>query len=436
MLLHMNKKYLAFTPRSELLRLSSFGVIVGTAAGIVVVLFRFLIEYVQTELLNDADPENYESLSNLEIFLFPLIGGILLGTIFHFIPKQYRQVGVGHTLNGLKNQEAKLPFKNAITQFFGGAITIASGHSVGREGPSIHLGAATGSLIGQHFKLDYSHTQILLGCGVAAAIAASFNTPIAGVIFALEVILLDYAVLSIMPIIISAIIATLISHTVFGAANEFATTSFAITSKVEIFSITTTGIIVGVAAAIFIRSMVLVNRKSQHIPIFLRLSLAGLLTGIMALMVPEIMSLGYDTIDSALNSEFVLSTLLLIIVLKIAATTIGLGLGLPGGLIGPTLVIGALIGSAVGIITQTLIPEAAADPGLYVMIGMAAMMAATLQAPLAALMAIFELTLNANIVLPGLIAIVAASLTCSELFKQPSIFTAMSNADKKPPKQE
>ena len=156
----------------------------------------------------------------------------------------------------------------------------------------------------------------------------------------------------------------------------------------------------------------------------------------MALMVPEIMSLGYDTIDSALNSEFVLSTLLLIIVLKIAATTIGLGLGLPGGLIGPTLVIGALIGSAVGIITQTLIPEAAADPGLYVMIGMAAMMAATLQAPLAALMAIFELTLNANIVLPGLIAIVAASLTCSELFKQPSIFTAMSNADKKPPKQE
>jgi len=414
---------------SELLRLSCFGIIVGTVSGFVIVLFRFLIEYIQASMLAGGDPENYESLSPLEIFLFPLAGGILIGAIFHFIPANKRQVGIGHTLDYLKNHNARLPFSNAAAQFIGGIVTIVAGHSVGREGPSVHLGAASGSLIGQYFKLDNTHIQILLGCGVSAAIAASFNTPIAGVIFALEVILLEYAVLSIMPIIISALAATLISHAVFGDAHTFITSSFAISSKTELISITTTGIIIGLAAAIFIRSISGVTKRTKHYSIFWRLTLAGAITGILAQAAPEIMSLGYDTIEKTLNTEILLSSLLLIIILKIAATSIGLGLGLPGGLIGPTLVIGALIGSAVGIIAQNLFPESAADPGLYAMIGMGAMMAATLQAPLAALMAIFELTLNANIVLPGLIAIVAASLTCSELFGQPSIFTAIKSAN-------
>jgi len=426
----MIKKALEFLRHnnSKLLNLSALGLVSGLAAAIVIIAFRYLIESTQSAILPGNDPENYEALSPLATFMLPFIGGILIGAIFHFLPPAARLTGLIHTIDAVKNRNSSLPFINTIAQFVGAAISIIAGHSVGREGPSIHLGASSSSLIAQTFEVSESTRRILLACGVAAAIAASFNTPIAGVIFSLEVIMLEYAAISTIPIIIASLTATIISHAVFGNHIMLAAPSLEKLTPLELGGTIINGIAIGLVAFAFIKLLVAITQKSKPYPIFWRLTLAGAITGVLALGAPEIMSIGYDTLKATFNNQIVLNALLLILLLKVFATTIGIGLGLPGGLIGPTLLIGALTGNVVGQILQNIYPEMAANPGMYAMIGMGAMMGATLQAPLAALIAIFELTMNPGIILPGLLAIVAASLTCSELLNQPSIIFALMRA--------
>jgi len=410
---------------SHLLKLSALGLFSGLAAAIIIVAFRFIIEATQIAILPGDDPENYEALSSLQIFLFPVVGGIIIGAIFHFIPASARATGLIHTVDAIKNHRGHLPVVNTIAQFVGAAISIIAGHSVGREGPSVHLGASSGGLVADLCNCSPQTKRILLASGVAAAIAASFNTPIAGVIFALEVIMLEYTAISTIPIIIASLTATIISHAVFGNAVTLSSPDLGIASGSALIGMTINGVAIGLVAVIFIKLLVKITQKSKPFPIFWRLTLAGIITGVLALGAPEIMSLGYDTLSDTFHGHIALSALIIILILKLLATTIGLGLGLPGGLIGPTLVIGALTGSIVGLVLKLIFPEMTTSPGLFAMIGMGAMMGATLQAPLAALIAIFELTLNPHIILPGLVAIVAASLTASELLKQPSIIFAL-----------
>ncbi len=411
--------------QSDLMRLTLLGLLCGLAAGSVVLLFRLLIDTAQLWLLPGDGQENYEDLASWAIFTLPLFGGILLGIIFHYLSPEKRQIGVVHTLEHLKYHGAKLPAYNAIVQFIGAAISIISGHSVGREGPSIHLGAATGSALASAFNLSPKIRRTLLACGVSAAIAASFNTPLAGVIFAMEVILIEYTVISMLPMIVAAIVATLLTHQVLGNETILKTPSFEVYSNIELVGVALNGILIGLIAVVFIQLLVVTSKRTKNIPIFWRLSGAGAFVGLAALIAPEIMGVGYDTVNATFNNQFALATLLLIIAMKILASAVGLGLGLPGGLIGPTLFIGAVTGSAIGAAIHLVYPDAAIDPVVYAIIGMGAMMSATIQAPLAALVAIFELTHEPSIIVPGLIAIIFASLTSSELLKQPSIFLTL-----------
>jgi hypothetical protein len=185
------------------------------------------------------------------------------------------------------------------------------------------------------------------------------------------------------------------------------------------------GIAIGVLGALFIRLMLLFTASLKGWPIWLRMGSAGFIAGGCALFVPEIMGVGYDTVNTALLGEYALTTLAIIALVKLFATTASLGLGIPGGLIGPTMVIGATAGGALGMVAGYLFPETASTPGLYAMIGMAAMMGGTLQAPLAALIAMLELTSNPNLLLPGMLAVIAATMTSSELFKRGPIFLEM-----------
>lgn len=413
--------------KSNLMRLSLLGILTGISAGFVIILFRLLVEETQRYILPGNNPENYEALPYWAIFTLPLLGGIILGAIFHFISPEKRQVGVVHTLQLIKANKTRLPVANTIAQFFGAAISIICGHSVGREGPSIHMGAGSGSMLASVIGVKESTRPIMLASGVAAAIAASFNTPIAGVIFALEVILLEYSVASMMPIILAASAATLMSQQVFGNEAALKVPEIINITGYDYISIIINGILIGLLAVIFIRTLLKTTAISKDYPIFWRLTAAGAITGLLALFAPEIMSLGYDTINLTFSNSIVLSALILILMLKILATAVGLGLGLPGGLIGPTLVMGALCGGAFGIIINGIF-DTSTSPAVYAMIGMGAMMSATLQAPLAALMAIFELTNSPEIILPGLLAIAAASLTSSEILHQPSVFFALMQA--------
>ena len=403
-------------------QLALLGAISGIIAGLVIVAFRILIEHTQMSFLPGADAENYEALSPVMRLLLATVGGLVIGLLFQYIAKSAAQVGVVHTMERLAYHQGRLPLRNAIWQFIGGAITIISGHSVGREGPSVHLGAASGSLLGQWLQLPNSSTRTLVACGVAAAIAASFNTPLAGVIFSMEVVLMEYTIAGFIPVIMAAVLATIVCHWFFGAEPVFLVPDIGLGTIAELPFVLILGLVIGILAATFIELLQRFSRISAPFSLWQRTTMAGFIIGICALGIPQVMGIGYDTVNAAMLGELAIGMLIAITLVKLLATTVGLGLGLPGGLIGPTLVIGATAGGMVGIIADMLFPGSISSPGFYAIIGMGAMMGATLHAPLAALVAMLELTANPNIILPGMLAIVTADLVNSHLFGKPSVF--------------
>jgi len=406
-------------------QLSLLGILCGLLAGLVIIVFRLTIETAQSGFLPAADPENYEALSPLVRLILPVAGGLIIGVLFQFTSEAGRRVGVVHVMERLAYHQGRLPLRNAVMQFAGAAISIIAGHSVGREGPSIHLGAASSSLAGQWAHLPNNSLRVLTGCGVAAAIAASFNTPLAGVIFAMEVVMMEYTVAGFAPVILAAVSATALTRLVYGSAPAFSVPSINLSSLYELPYILAMGLIIGTLAAVFIKLLRFFATRTKALPLWLRTTLAGLVVGLCALVTPEIMGIGYDTVNGALLGKLGIGLLLTIIGFKLLATTAGLGLGLPGGLIGPVLFLGAMAGGVLGVIGQWWAPTDASSPGFYALIGMGAMMAGVLHAPLAALMAMLELTANPNIILPGMLAVIAAVITCRQLFRQPSVFLTL-----------
>jgi H+/Cl- antiporter ClcA len=402
-------------------QLSLVGILCGLLSGAVIIVFRILVEGAQSSFLPAGTAEAYESLSDLYRVLLAVAGGLIIGVIFQFATSSTRQVGVVHVIERLSYHQGHLPFRNAVMQFIGAALSIVSGHSVGREGPSIHLGAWAGSSLGQRLGLPNNSVRILVGCGVAAAIAAGFNTPLAGIIFAMEVVLMEYTILGFTPIILAAVSATTLTRAVFGAEPAFIVPPLEWSSIAELPYVLIMGVIIGSLGALFIQLLLWTTRVFARHPIWIRTSFAGLLIGLLAVPVPEIMGIGYDTVNEALLGEIALATLALIVGAKLVATTVGLGLGLPGGLIAPTLVIGATAGGAMGALALIWIGDVS-TPGLYAMLGMGAMMGATLQAPLAALIAMLELTANPKIILPGMIAVVSAGLMAQVVFGKTSVY--------------
>lgn len=410
--------------KRALFALSLLGLITGIVVGLVIILFRFSIEFSQVSFLPGANAENYEALSWQARLLIASAGGLLLGLLFQFVSRVPLRVGIVHVLERLSYHEGNLPFKNLILQFTGAAVAIISGHSVGPEGPSVHLGAGSASLMGKYLRLPNNSIRTLVGCGAAAAIAASFNTPLAGVIFAMEVILMEYTITGFTPVILSAVSATVICRLVFDTDPVFIVPAFDLQSFFELPFIVLMGIFIGALAAIFIRLTRLFTRVGQKLPIVLRMFLAGLGVGLIAIISPEVMGIGYDTVDAVILGQLGLLLLVIILIAKMLATALCVGFSIPAGMIGPAIFIGALAGGITGKLVS-MYSDSFSDVGLYAMLGMGAMMGATLQAPLAALLALLELTENQNIIFPAMLAIVSANLAARELFKSDSIFLSL-----------
>jgi chloride channel protein, CIC family len=401
--------------------LALLGLLSGVIVGMIVILFRLLIETTQSSFLPDGDPEHYELLQWTERLLLPMTGGVILGLLFLIVSRTPVRLGVIHVMERLAYHEGHLSARTALMQFFGGAIAIISGHSVGREGPSIHLGAATASLMGQWLHLPNNSIRTLVACGASAAIAASFNTPLAGVIFAMEVIMMEYTISGFTPVILAAVSATTLNRLAFDSLPTFIVPELALHSFWELLAIVAMGIGIGALAAVFIVLLNWITKKTRSVPIMLRMSLGGIAVGICAIATPQVMGIGYDTVNAALFGDMLVVTLILVLLAKVVATAISVGMGIPAGLIGPTLFMGAMFGSAVGQFLLMFFPDVS-HPGLYTMLGMGAMMGATLQAPLAALLALLELTGNVDIIFPGMLAIVSANLAAKELFRQDSVY--------------
>jgi CIC family chloride channel protein len=397
------------------------GIISGVVTGVVILAFRTLIE-IPLAMFLDKDFENFEGLPWPYYFIVPVAGAVCLAILLTLIKSEHRGVGPVHVLERLARFQGHLPWQNAVTQFCAGIIALASGQSGGREGPAIHLGAAGSSLLGQTLSLPNNSIRILVGCGAAAAISASFNTPMAGVIFSMEVIIMEYTIAGFIPVILAAVTATLINNLVYGNETAFfVPLTIADYSLYDVPFLVVEGFLIGTVAAIFVHLIALIYRYAPS-AVAPRMLIAGIVTGLLALLVPQVLGVGYDTVTLALEGQMGLVILIAACTFKLLATATAIALGVPVGVIGPTLFIGAMAGGVLGTIGAMLMPEAASSPGFYVMLGMGAMMGAVLQAPLAALMAVMELTNNSHIILPAMLVIIVANLTANQVFKVESIF--------------
>jgi len=405
-------------------QLAVLGLLSGLLTGGVILLFRFAIEWPLEYFLPGSGSESFEELGLVTRSVLPLAGAVGLGLLLHKLSIQDRKVGIVHVMERLNYHQGYISIRSAMLQFATGVATVITGQSAGREGPAVHLGAAVSSIMGQRMRLPNNSIRTLVACGCAAAISASFNTPISGVIFAMEVVMMEYTIAGFTPIILAAVTAAVITQAVYGAEPAFSVPPLTMNSLLEIPWIIAIALVIGIAAAAFIQLVETVG-KHNHRPVILRLSIAGLLMVPFAILIPQVMGIGYDTVQLTIDHQLSLWLLLGVGIAKLLITSVTLGLGMPNGVIGPTLFMGATLGGAMGLIGAHIVPDMASSIGFYAMLGMGAMMGAVLQAPLAALMALMELTRNPNIILPGMLIITTASLVTSEAFGKKSLFLTL-----------
>lgn len=401
-------------------QLTLLGVLVGILSGLLIIAFRLLIE-LPLSISLPGHSENFEGLPRALHFILPVAGALLIGIALHYIPEKFRDVSVGNVLERFHNYQGRMPAGNFLVQFFGGILCLISGQSVGREGPAVHIGASAASLFGQWLQLPNNSLRTLIGCGVAAAIAASFDTPVAGVIFAMEVVLMNYSIIGFIPIMMAAVCGAFITRLTFGEAEFFTATDLNMHGLWEIPLMIIAGLIIGLVATLYMRLQLGFSRF-RHYPIALRVIAAGCVTGLLALVAPEILGLGYDTVNMALDGNIAFQALVVILLAKLLATTFSIAMGMPGGLIGPQLFLGACIGAIIGNVVNLIFPDSVSNSGFYVLLGMAAMMGSVINAPLAALMAVLELTYNPSVMFPSMLIIVVSCLTTRQLFQCEGIF--------------
>lgn len=411
------------TARTDaLIHLSVLGLLVGVLTSIVLTFFIFCVNSALALWLPQNTSDNFESLNLASRLLAPVLGSMILLLIFKLIAKDNDGVGVVNVLERLRYHDGLIKARSLLLQFIGAAVALVSGHSVGREGPAIHMGSAVGSLLGQQLKLPHNSVRTLLACGSAAAISAAFNTPLAGVIFAMEVIVVEYSFASFIPIMIAAVAATGIAQWTFGSDALLHIDAMPSISAPEIPFLIVLGILVGCASTLFTYLIKTISIKTQSLGLSIRFMLAGFVTGILALFIPEIMGMGYDTINAAIMGQLSMWLLFSIMLFKLIATAFAVACGIPAGLISPSLVIGAVGGALMASFLHHSLGLPIQNSGIYAIIGMSAMMGACLQAPLAALTAVFEITTHHNIIWPSMLSIVVAQLVSRQIFKQPPVF--------------
>ena len=429
------RKHLALPKTSW--QICLLAIIGGCASALLVVLFTLTIEEIQQLYLIKRD--NYSSLDEVSRFDLPIIGALIILLIAWLTGYKYLRTGIPFVLHRLKVAHGVIPFKNTLNQFWGSAVALASGFSVGREGPSVHLGAACSSYLASVLKLPYNSMRTLCACGIAAGIAATFNTPIAAVIFVMEVIMREYKVHIFVPIMLASIAGSLITRSFLGTSHSFQYFHTITLEHHHYFSLVLLAIVLGILAAAFNKYLVLIIKHSVKYHIIPRLLLAALITGSLGYLVPGAMGTGTSAIDVTLSSNLQLGFLLSLLVAKLLMTMFALGLGIPGGIIGPTLAIGAIAGAcAAAVVTQILPGEYLSSD--FILMGMAGFMAASLNAPLAALLTVVELSSQLELVVPAMIVITIASIVSRQLCKNESIFTMQLDAQnlsyRKPPIEE
>lgn len=400
--------------------------LVGCLGGVGAVLFRKLIAAVQ-ELAWNGTPVTVELVRDhtaWQVVLIPAVGGLVVGPLVWFFAREARGHGVPEVMEAVAMRGGIIRPRLVVVKSLASAVSIGTGGSVGREGPIVQIGSALGSSIGQLLRVSGARLRTLVGCGAAAGIAATFNAPIAGPLFAAEVILGEFNVAQFTPIVISSVIATVISRHYLGDIPAFAVPEYAMTSPWELGIYAVLGIGAAFVGVGFVRALYLTEDVVERlaVPPWLTAALGGAAVGCIGFLHPEVLGVGYESIESALRGDLAVMLLATLLILKVLATSLTLGSGGSGGVFAPSLFIGAMAGGAVGGVAHRWLPEIAASPGAYALVGMGAVVAATTHAPLTAILIIFELTSDYKIIVPLMAACMLSTLIAVRL-RRDSIYT-------------
>jgi len=399
---------------------------VGLAGGLGAVVFRYLIDFFQT-LAYGSSEELLSVVLALPWYLkvwVPVVGGLVVGPLVYFFAKEAKGHGVPEVMEAVALKGGVIRKRVVFVKTLASAICIGTGGSVGREGPIVQIGSAVGSTLGQMFKVSQDRMRTLVGCGAAAGIAATFNAPIAGSMFALEVVLGDFGLGTFSPIVISSVAATAISRAFLGDTPAFIVPAYNLVSAWEFPMYVVLGLFCAVVGVTFTTVLYRIEDLFDDIkfPEYLKGIIGGLILGAAGLFFPEILGVGYGAIDLALMQKMAWWLLLVLIGLKILATSITIGSGGSGGIFAPSLFMGAMAGGFFGAVVHHLFPTLTASPGAYSIVAMGAVVSATTHGPLAAMLILFEMTGDYKIILPLMMSCILATVFAGMLKKE-SIYT-------------
>ena len=403
-------------------------IIIGILAGFAGIGIRLLIKEISLISFPGGGTflDNVLSAPWYLVILAPTIGGLIVGPIIYFFAPEAKGHGVPEVMEAILLKGGKIRPIVAVIKALASAISIGSGGSVGREGPIVQIGASLGSTIGQFFNIPTKKLKTLVGCGAGAGIAAAFNAPIAGALFAVEIILMDFAVAQFSPIVISTVMATVISHAFQGDFAAFQIKGYQLVSPYEIVFYFGLGAITGLGSFLFIKALYFCedffDNKVKKIPEYYKPLIGGFLVGIIALLFPEIMGVGYDSINLALHGNVIWYFALILVFTKIIATSLTLGSGGSGGIFAPSLFMGAMSGAFFGSFVHNIYPDITASAGAYALVAMGGFVAGTTRAPITAIIIVFELTKDYNIILPLMVTCIISTIVSSKLARE-SIYT-------------
>lgn len=394
-------------------------IIVGLLGGLGAAVLKILIHFFQQVLWGN---EEYIAAWYFKLII-PAGGAIVVGLIIYYFSREAKGHGVPEVMEAIAIRNGVIRARVVISKVVASALTIGSGGSVGREGPIIQTGSAIGSVMGQLFKLSKRRMETLVGCGAAAGITAAFNTPIAGAMFAVEIILGDFAVSQLSPIVISSVTATAVSRALYGNYPAFLVPKYELVHWLELIPYALLGLIAGAVAILFIKTLYFCEDKFDaiKIPDFYKTTVGALMVGGIGIFFPQIFGVGYAAITRALYGQMAVWLLFGLIFLKILASSLTLGSGSSGGIFAPSLFMGAMTGGFFGSIVHKLFPTITAGPGAYALVAMSAVVASTTHAPITAILIIFEMTGDYKIILPLMIATIISLVTAK--FQEDSIYT-------------
>lgn len=402
---------------------AALAAVVGASTGFGAIAFIRAIAYCQRFFFSGG-AHAFSFLGGYYVIILPVLGGLVVGPLVHFLAPEAKGHGVPEVMTAIETKGGRMKPVLILVKTVGSAITIGSGGSAGREGPIVQIGAAIGSVVGQWLKLDRARLLTLIAAGAAGGIAGTFNAPIAGVMFTFEVLAGDFTLASVGSMVFAAVSSAAIVRLFLGNFPAFQVPAYASVSNWELLMYLGLGILAAFAALLFVRSLYAAEDlfDKWSFPAWLKPPVAGVAIGLIGHFFPQVFGTGFPAMTEVLRGGFGLGLLIALVFARVAATSLTLGSGFSGGVFAPALFIGAMLGGAYGRVMHSLFPSVTAGSGAYALVGMAAVFAGAARAPVTAIVIVFEMTLNYQVMLPLMFATVVSTLIAARLEPE-SIYT-------------